>query len=127
MQFNHGNFHISVEHNIIIINMSGAFNELGIKNCIEGIKNKLVCFEKRSFCILSNAVELLGATPEAYLEIEKFNEWLNCQKLVAKAIVINSEATLEIFNIRSPSRKLQNIAIFNNEKEALNWLYDQCI
>lgn len=106
--------------------MDGAFNSAGIKECITNVKAAIASFNGEGFCILSDATTLQGATPNAYTEIESFNMWLNDQALIAKAIVIQSPVTLEIFDIRAPSRAQQNIRSFNNRDDAFHWLSMTC-
>ena len=75
-----------------------------------------------SFSILVNNLHFQGATPEAYQELENYNIWLNTQKLIAKAMVITSSITLDVINVRSPSRASQQTKSFDNEEDAMTWL-----
>jgi hypothetical protein len=64
----------------------------------------------------------LGATPEAYQELENYNVWLNSQKLIGKAMVITSSITLDVIDKLSPSRAAQQTKNFSNEDDAMKWL-----
>jgi len=122
MKIEHGEVTITVDKNIIIVKLEGAFNEFGTKKYTAGVKQIISTFQGRPFSILINNLDMLGGTPEAYEELEKYNQWLNTQNLIAKAMVISSITTLDIINLLSPSRQLQKTKSFDNEEDALNWL-----
>ncbi|WP_019616754.1 hypothetical protein [Psychromonas ossibalaenae] len=121
----HGEHSIVVNGNIIVLKFTGAFNEYGVFKFTQDVKNVIEGFNGNIFSILVNNLELLGGTPEAYEEFEKYNKWLNNQNMAAKAIVIKSSATLGIINSLVPSIKSQNIKDFNNKSEAIKWLKEQ--
>jgi len=118
----HGEVIMTVHNNIIIVKLIGAFNEFGAKKYTDGIKELIDNLHGESFSILINNLEMEGGTPEAYDELEKYNQWLNTQKLTAKAMVITSIATIDLIDQLSPSRKLQHCKNFDNEAEAIYWL-----
>jgi hypothetical protein len=126
MDIEHGEVTFTLDENIIIVKLEGAFNEFGAKKYTAGVKQIINTFQGRPFSILINNLEVLGGTPEAYEELEKYNKWLNTQNLIAKAMVISSITTLNIINLLSPSRQSQNSKNFDNEEEALNWLKALC-
>jgi hypothetical protein len=66
-----------------------------------------------------------GATPDAFNISNKFNEWLNGQNMVAKAIVITSQVIKSIDQQWVPSKAVQNIEYFDNKDDALVWLNKQ--
>jgi hypothetical protein len=122
MEIEHGEVTITVDKNIIIVKLEGAFNEFGAKKYTVGVKQIIDTFQGKPFSILINNLEVLGGTPEAYEELEKYNQWLNTQNLVAKAMVISSITTLDIINLLSPSRQSQQSKNFDNEEDAMQWL-----
>ncbi len=122
MDIEHGEVIITVDKNIIIVKLEGAFNEFGAKKYTIGVKETIDTFQGKPFSILINNLEVLGGTPEAYEELEKYNQWLNTQNLTAKAMVISSITTLDIINLLCPSRQSQQSKNFDNEEDALNWL-----
>jgi hypothetical protein len=122
MNLEHGEVDIVVQDNIIIVRSSGAFNEFGAKKYTQGIKAAVYSLQTQSFSILVNNLEFLGATPEAYQELENYNVWLNSQKLIGKAMVITSSITLDVIDKLSPSRAAQQTKNFSNEDDAMKWL-----
>jgi hypothetical protein len=123
MHIEHGEVTIEIIDNIILVRSVGAFNEYGAKKYTEGIKAAINGLSsKKFFSILTNNLKFLGATPEAYQVLEAYNLWLNTQNLIAKAMVITSSTTLDVINMFSPSRSLQQNENFDNEAEALAWL-----
>jgi hypothetical protein len=123
MHLDHGEVSIEVIGNIIIVRTAGAFNEYGAQNYTNAIRAAVNGIQDQSFSILTNNLEFLGATPEAYQELESYNVWLNQQNLIAKAMVITSSITLDVINKLSPSRASQRSKNFDNEEDAINWLH----
>ena len=118
----HGNSSFCVDGNIVTVVMKGAFNEYGFRvftNCIKSIIDDL---QGERFSIMMNMIEATGGTPELYVEAEQYNEWLNSQNLIAKAIVIDSIVTLDIYNSRVKANKIQDYKSFDNELDAIKWL-----
>ena len=98
------------------------FNELGVKKFTDAVRQFVGSLNGRAFGVLINDLKLEGGTPEAYAELEEYNQWLNTQHLVAKAMVIESSTHRDIINKLSPSRSQQNIEYFKSEQDALTWL-----
>ncbi|MCJ8294206.1 MAG: hypothetical protein MJK15_07345 [Colwellia sp.] len=122
MGIEHGKVSISLKGNIIVVRNVGAFNEYGAQKYTNGVEAIVNDLPDVSFSILINNLDFLGATPEAYQELENYNVWLNQQKLIAKAMVITSNTTLDVINKLSPSRASQQTRSFDNEDDAMNWL-----
>lgn len=122
MNIEHGESTIIAKDNIIHITLKGAFNEYGAigvsKTTMEIIRN----FNQKRFMLLVNLLSLDGATPEAFNISNEFNEWLNSQNMVAKAIVITSQAIKAIDQQWVPSKVVQNVEYFYSEDDALRWL-----
>lgn len=125
MNIEHGESTIVAKENIIHITLKGAFNEYGAidvsKKTMEIIRN----FNQKRFMLLVNLLNLDGATPEAFNISNEFNEWLNSQNMVAKAIVITSQVIKAIDQQWVPSKVVQNIEYFDSENDALIWLKKQ--
>ena len=123
MILDHGDVSIRVENNIIIVDTKGAFNEYGARKYTEAVKKEVTQrFGQKPFSLLVNIEKIDGGTPEAFAELEKFNQWLNAQSLVAKAMVSTCQTNIRLLEMYSPSRAQQNIRNFGCEKEALSWL-----
>lgn len=122
---NHGENTIVVKENIIHITLKGAFNEYGAKDVSIKTKEIIRSFKQKKFMVLANLLNLDGATPEAFGTSNEFNEWLNSQGMVAKAIVITSQTVKAVDQKWVPSKAAQNIEYFDNEDDALIWLKKQ--
>lgn len=125
MAIEHGKYSVTVNENIIIVTLIGSFNEHGTKICIDLIKDKIAAFHGKRFSILMNNLDFLGGTPEAYEVSNQYNGWLNQQNFIAKAIVTTSIPNLAIDHARVPEKKSQNIAVFDNQPDAMAWLTKQ--
>lgn len=122
MTVEHGENTIIVKENIIHITLKGGFNKSGAKDVSRKTKEIICSFNQKRFLILVNLLNLDGATPEAFNTSNEFNEWLNSQNMVAKAIVITSQTIKAIDQKWVPSKIVQNIGYFDNEEDALKWL-----
>jgi len=125
MNLNHGDFSIEVVGSIIAVELNGAFNEYGVRAFIAEVKSIIVRLSGKPFSILMKNLSLLGATPQAFEELNVYNTWLNTQNLIAKAVVHNSTALFEISKCWVPSTNIQNIKDFDNEFHAIRWLEQQ--
>jgi hypothetical protein len=122
MNQEHGTFTVTVDTNIIIAKMEGSFNEFGARALIKAIVDKIEKFNGEPFSIIVEDLQLEGITPEGYEELNKYNEWLNGQNMIAKARVANSAVILNIDSVRIPTVKKQKIKEFNNVPDAIEWL-----
>ena len=122
MNQEHGTFTVMVDTNIIIAKMKGSFNDFGVRALIEAIVDKIEKFNGEPFSIIVEDLELEGITPEGYEELNKYNEWLNGQNMIAKARVANSAVLLNIDSVRIPMVKKQKEKEFNNVPDAIEWL-----
>jgi len=125
MTIAHGEHRINIQDGIIYLKLIGSFNDVGAKNFTRAMKEAITTFKGASFSILVDDLEVIGGTPEAYAELEKYNQWLNTQNMCAKAMVIDSPVTLAIIEKYAPSRDQQNISVFNNQTDAVKWLKTQ--
>lgn len=125
MTIAHGEHQISIQDSIIYLKLIGSFNDVGAKNFTDAMKTVIATFNGATFAILVDDLDVIGGTPEAYAELEKYNIWLNTQNMRAKAMVIDSPVTLAIINKYAPSREYQNIDVFDNRAEAVTWLKTQ--
>ena len=122
MNLEHGIFTVTIDTNIIIVIMKGSFNEFGARALIDSIKAKIKSFNGTKFSIIVEDLELEGITPEGYKEINKYNEWLNNQNMIAKARVANSSLMLDIDHRLIPAIQKQNLKIFEDVPSAIEWL-----
>jgi len=121
----HGTYTISVSNNTIYTTLSGSFNEFGVKAWACGMKKAIKAFNGEQFSMLVDELKAEGATPEALAEGEKYNQWLNQQKIKAKAVVYPSEMLRDIDVKNLPARAKQPIKLFLDLDEARNWLNQQ--
>lgn len=122
MFIGHGKHQVSIQGDIICIKLIGAFNEYDFQAISAKVKAQVSALDGRAFCMLIDHSELLGATPEAYQELDKLNTWLNEQNMRAKAIVINLSTVLDTIKSRTPAISTQNIKVFECVNSARQWL-----
>ena len=118
----HGHIDIKVDGNIVTATYIGQFNHEGITKGISVLRNTVEQFNGAPFAMLVDDLAVEGGTPEAYAELELFNQWVNTQSMVAKAMLIHSKLKLKIIDSLVQSRKQQNIRLFDSHVEAYNWL-----
>ena len=121
----HGEINMAIEENIVIITYKGEFNYEGVVGQFEKIKNEIIRLNGVTFGVLVDALSLIGGTPEAYEQLELFNQWLNTQAMAAKAMLIESNVKLKIIDSMSKSRKVQNTKTFTDREEAIVWLKNE--
>jgi len=122
----HGTSFFSIDGDIIIVKVSGAFNSEGIGKSIEELKAIIDKRCQNEFKLLFDYTTAEGGTPEVFEKINECNIWLNSQKMTAKAVVINSGVLLTILESRTPARSSQNSKNFDNKSDAIKWLKLQC-
>jgi hypothetical protein len=120
----HGQFAISINDNIVKIKFIGCFNDYGIKGAFSELRKVIENFNGKKFLLISNYCEVDGATPEAFDEIVKNNQWMSQRNIVAKAIIITSETIKSIGLSRVPQGDI-NTEFFKCEKQATQWLLEQ--
>ena len=130
MKFNaasrHGKCNIAlIDERIISAAFIGSFDEIGVQNYAKQIKRLVNSFQNQPFAMLINNLEIEGGTPDAYQALDKYNEWLNQQAIIAKAFIIDNNVTKQILLARTPALKQQNIAFFENQTDAKTWLKQQ--
>jgi len=123
----HGKNIISVEGDIIISKIIGAFNAEGIDKSIADLKVAIDSFCQNEFKLLVNYIDTEGGTPEVYEKINEFNIWLKSKNMVAKALVSNSNVVLSIRESRTPKGMSLNERVFDDEVNAIIWLKSQTL
>jgi len=122
MFLDHGEVFVQIDGNIIVVHLIGEFNEFGAVNYTNGVKEAVATFKGKPFSLLVNLLDMLGATPEAFKEVDDLNYWLNKQNLQKKSRVIKSNATLFMVKTLANSRTEQVIGDFEDHEEAYNWI-----
>tara|TARA_R110001592_G_scaffold70332_1_gene215630 strand:- start:469 stop:981 length:513 start_codon:yes stop_codon:yes gene_type:complete len=122
MSLEHGHHSITVEDNIIVIELAGSFNEYGARALTDDIIRTIKKFKGAPFCILLNDFALEGITPAGFKKIDEYNVWLNTQNMIAKATVVKIDVLLKMEESRIPAKAQQNIKSFRNMPDAIHWL-----
>jgi len=117
----HGEYSIENQGDIIRFTIKGLFNEFSIRSYSRELQDE-ISRQKGQFGLLEIALDYEGATPEAFEESNKFNEWLNSTLCVGKAIVIGNPFFYRVSENNQSSLKNQNVRIFKEESEARTWL-----
>jgi hypothetical protein len=128
MQYqSHGDYHLILNQYIIEVTLVGAFNDLGVKAWTEAVKNTIKLFDGKPFAILMDLTQAQGATPEAFEVANQYNEWLNTQNMIAKAVVFGNRILQEIEQVMVKAKQKQKIKNFFDVNEARLWLQQQFI
>ena len=125
MDLAHGKFEVTVQNKLIYTVFNGSFNEHGIIAWHNSIKDIINSFDGQPFSMLINELNASGATPKALAAGNKYNEWLNQQNLIAKAMVYSSDMLRDIDTMHLPARIEQNIEFFYTIADAEEWLESQ--
>jgi len=118
----HGELDMSLDKNIILVTLTGPFNEMGVENWTKEVKAQIESFSGSHFFILMDNTNYGGFTAEASAISNEFNVWLNEQSMVAKAVVQPSSLAIKMNRKNIPALAKQNIEYFDNEEQALIWL-----
>lgn len=118
----HGHIDAWAEGNLVFAVYIGQMNLEGITIGLNGLRKVIEELNGAPFTMLIDVLKVEGGTPEAYEELERFNQWLNTQAMVAKATIINSKLQLKLINALIQARKEQNNKTFEDQSEALDWL-----
>jgi len=121
----HGTYVLTYQNNIIEVTLSGAFNEYGVIDWTNAIKKTIASFNGEKFCILMDLRKALGGTPEAFEQANQYNDWLNSQNMVAKAVIFENAVLAEIERVMVSAKRFQKIKNFHDIIEARQWLSDQ--
>lgn len=121
----HGEFTVALSTNVIETTLAGSFNEQGTLLYITAVKEKVAELKGKPFAMLIDDLALEGGTPEAYAVLNDYVKWLNEQKIIARAFLIESEIQKEIILKRAPAFKKQNVNFFKDRESALDWLNQQ--
>ncbi len=118
----HGVYRLVKKGYIIEVALSGAFNEFGAIDWTEAVKEAIASYHGKPFAILMDLTQAQGATPEAFEVGERYNEWLNTQNLVAKAVVYGSHVLKDIELNIVKAKKKQHLKNFDDIEQARAWL-----
>ncbi|MFQ3229584.1 hypothetical protein [Reinekea sp.] len=118
----HGRIDTWAEGNLVYAIFIGQMNLEGITIGLDSVRKVIEELNGAPFTMLNDTLEVEGGTPEAYEELEQFNQWLNTQPLIAKATIISSKLQLKLINTLIKARKEQNNQTFANQVEAVEWL-----
>jgi len=122
MAMRHGTTNFTVVGELIEVTFIGDFNKEGV-NCYELELRKIIeSLQGKPFLLLIDSVDFTGGTPEAYQALDQFNDWLNTQKMTAKAVIMKNMVNQQIYLDRTSSLQQQNLCLFQDYTEARNWL-----
>ncbi|GGW73102.1 STAS/SEC14 domain-containing protein [Alteromonas halophila] len=125
MAAGHGVSQVVCDGDIILVTLSGAFNQEGIELYEQKARDAIRAMKGEPFKMLIDDSDVEGGTPEAYAALDRFNQWQNTQPLRAKAFVVKQTLLQRILMKRTPALSSQNTAFFTSKKDALAWLNEQ--
>jgi len=122
----HGTYEVEKRDRVVILRLKGSFNHEGCIAFVNELKQNIEPFGlQHPFAFIFNIIKLEGGTPEAYAELELYNQWLNERNMIAKGMVFSSRVKLTIGETLTPSRSSQNIENFTDETDALIWVQQE--
>jgi hypothetical protein len=121
----HGTYSLTHKDHIIEVTLTGAFNEYGVIDWTNAVKEIIASFNGEKFCILMDLTNALGGTPEAFEQSNLYNSWLNSQNMVAKAVVFKNKVMEDIERVMVSAKRFQHMKNFNDITEARVWLVEQ--
>ncbi|MEP4888714.1 MAG: STAS/SEC14 domain-containing protein [Aliiglaciecola sp.] len=117
-----GSYEFKVEGRIVYQTFTGMFSGKTARTYLRETKQLITQFEGKAFCMLIDIREMEGLTPDGYNMIDNFNQWVNTQNLVAKAIVVSNDVVGKIVSSRVPELKKQNVKYFEDIQTAIKWV-----
>jgi len=128
MDIPHGKYSIDFINETLVVSLVGTFNEQAVENWTRDVKDIILSYSGKPFKMLMDLSCSTGGTPEALAVANRYNQWLNTQNLLAKAVIYASKMNQSIDEKYVWSKKEQNIKVCNNRREAFDWLdeYHMC-
>ena len=118
----HGTYTVCLKGNIVFLQLFGEFNEYSVIAFVKEIELIVNKLDGKPFGILVNNLNLIGATPEAYVESDKHNQWLSTQNLLGKATVYPSNYLINVDALLVKSKSELNVKNFDELSDAFAWL-----
>ena len=125
MNIVHGKNIISVDGDIIMSKVIGAFNLEAIDRAISDLKSVISGFSNNEFKLLVDYTNAECETSEIYEKLNACNLWLSDQNMVSKALILNPKDVSGLLESRTPARVSLNERIFDNTPSAIIWLQSQ--
>ena len=119
----HGKFKLSVQDNIVVIELFDAFNQHAANHAIDELKTLCQRFPD-GFYLLEIAEEYSGATPEVLAIMNGFTRWLNQHNCIARAMVFPDTTLLKIANLYEADLFNTNLPTqhFSTTQQAQQWI-----
>ncbi len=118
----HGSFDLDVRGEVILVTIEGSWNLEQVKRFFEAYKPFVRRQALRKFGVVSDFLNLDGATPDAIAFFEEVTAWAKAQGQVARAQVLNSPLREYIVDRATKSKDIFHIKSFDNKEEALDWM-----
>lgn len=117
-----GRTSLCVNEEIILVTLSGVFNEKEALNYKAKLFDAIHSLQGKPFCMLVDNTGVEGGTPEAFDVLEDINTALPSLSLIAKAYVYKSDIVMGIVKQRVLALKKINKRNFTDYQEAMAWL-----
>ena len=129
MDIPHGKHSIDFINETLVVTLTGTFNDLAVERWTNEVKEIVSTYSGKPFKMLMDLSSTSGGTPEAFDVANRYNQWLNTQNLIAKAIIYSCKMNEAIEQKYVWAKEIQNIKTFNNRREAFDWLneYGECV
>jgi len=116
----HGELTLEWKDDVLMIYPQGPFNEEGVVEVIDTIKNAVLIRNNQNWSRLEVWEENTLGSPAVMNSVKEYYRWCTEHGCIAAAIVVKNSVQ------RSYIEKYfsGNIAVFNSKKEAIDWLME---
>lgn len=118
----HGDFEIIVADDVIRVKAWGAYNEGGTRKFCHSLEQEVAKLDGKAFAMISNLLELEGATPESWELAKQHNDWLATTSIAAKAIITKGSLISTLAQRSNDTSMNDKTRIFDDIKQAESWV-----
>lgn len=117
-----GSFELSTRGQIVVARLIGDWDLPTTVAYFAQLKSLILTVNYAPWGLLTDVQEWGVACPEAYKQDSEFTQWLSAKGLHFKAVLTHTKIPFSIKKDYVPGFDLEEIHIFNQEKEAIDWL-----
>lgn len=117
-----GSFELSTRGQIVIARLIGDWDLPTTVAYFEQLKSLILTVNYAPWGLMTDVQQWGVACPEAYKQDSEFTKWLSAKGLRFKAVLTHTQIPFSIKKDYVPGFDLQEIHLFNQEKDAIDWL-----
>lgn len=122
-----GSFELSTQGQIVIARLIGDWDVPTTVAYFEQLKSLILTVNYAPWGLMTDVQNWGVACPEAYKQDAEFVQWLSAKGLKYKAVLTHTQTPFSVKKAYVPGFDLEEIHIFNQETEAINWLLSKGI